>query len=244
MPPLGVDYFALPEKGGLKRDSQSISSHYMPGALDKNLLSNALTLHATARRHDDQLDVRARVVNDLTGHHVPTDSPLRHVILLVTVTQQDGSDATLISGTTLPEWCGVGDPARGCYSGLPGKVFAKVLEEEWTRVAPTGAYWNPTRILEDTRIAAYGQDTSSYHFKVIRSGPVKVDVVLLYRRAYKELMDVKGWDFPDIVMEQKTLTVAAGRGKRNKNLKQRYPLTAATATIHPNEPKMGFSLDL
>jgi hypothetical protein len=34
-----------------------------------------------------------------------------------------------------------------------------------------------------------------------------VEVTLLFRRAFKELMDQKGWDVPDIVMEQEAITL-------------------------------------
>ena len=39
-----------------------------------------------------------------------------------------------LGGPTVPEWCGVGDPGEGCYAGLSGKAFARVLEELWTEV--------------------------------------------------------------------------------------------------------------
>jgi hypothetical protein len=36
-----------------------------------------------------------------------------------------------------------------------------------------------------------------------------VEVRLLFRRAYKDLMDVKGWNVPDILMVSRSLEVAA-----------------------------------
>jgi len=36
---------------------------------------------------------------------------------------------------------------------------------------------------------------------------VFVRVTLLFRRAFKALMDQKGWDVPDIVMEQQTINL-------------------------------------
>jgi hypothetical protein len=33
-------------------------------------------------------------------------------------------------------------------------------------------------------------------------GEVTVEITLLFRRAFIELMDQKGWDVPDVVMEQ------------------------------------------
>jgi len=36
---------------------------------------------------------------------------------------------------------------------------------------------------------------------------VFVRVTLLFRRAFKQLLDQKGWDVPDIVMEQQTINL-------------------------------------
>lgn len=207
MPRRGVKYFTLPEKGGLERDPSKIFSHQMPGALDKDLLSNAVTMKVTVKRGRKVIKISVTIVNDLTGHHVPTDSPLRHMILLVRAKEDGGQLLEILDGSKLPEWCGVGDVSKGYYAGLPGKVFAKVLEEKWTRIVPTAAYWNPTRVVQDNRLAAFAKDTSTYSFSADIPGSVTVDVSLLYRRAFKKLMDLKGWNVPDIVMERQLLTM-------------------------------------
>jgi len=36
---------------------------------------------------------------------------------------------------------------------------------------------------------------------------VTVEVTLLYRRAFLELMDQKGWDVPDKIMEQQEVRI-------------------------------------
>jgi len=207
MPRRGVKYFALPDKGGLKRDPDKIFSHQMPGALDKDLLSNAVTLKVSAKRKREMIEVNVTIVNDLTGHHVPTDSPLRHIILLVKARSESGHLLEILDGPKLPEWCGVGDVSKGYFAGQPGKVFAKVLEERWTRIMPSAAYWNPTRVVSDNRLAAFAKDTSTFTFSNDTSESVIVEVSLLYRRAYKKLMDQKRWNIPDILMEKELLTV-------------------------------------
>jgi len=210
MPVAGYDYFVFPEKGGLHRDPNRIFSHLMPGAMDEELLQNAVTMTATARLEGDAVIVGVSITNDKTGHHVPTDSPLRHLILLVQATGADGKLLPQLDGPTVPEWGGLGDPSEGYYAGLPGKGFAKILEELWTEVSPSGAYWNPTRILSDNRIAAFATDTSVYTFAPTE-GEVTVEVALLFRRAFKELMDQKGWDVADILMEQEVITLSASQ---------------------------------
>ena len=203
MPNTDATLFARPDKGGLIRDAKTIFSHAMPGAADPDLLQNALTLDVAAERRGLEVLARVNIVNSHTGHHVPSDSPLRHVILVVEAHTDSGERLSLLEGPTLPRWCGEGDPEGGCYAGRPGKVFAKVLADQWTRSFPTGAYWLPTRLVQDSRIPAFGSDESSFVFEASPGKEVTIDVNLIYRRAYFELMRQKGWTDPDIVMEHR-----------------------------------------
>ncbi len=207
MPPTGAASFALAEAGGLVRDPATIPGHRMPGAADIELLQNAVTMTVEASADSDGAFAQVTITNDQTGHHVPTDSPLRQMILLVEATGPDGESLGQADGPTVPDWGGVGDPAAGYFAGLPGTAYAKVLEELWTEVAPTGAYWNPTRVVSDNRIPAMQSDTTSYRFDSPAGGPVTVEATLLFRRAFIGLMDQKGWDVADIVMEEATVIV-------------------------------------
>jgi hypothetical protein len=207
MPSSGADIFAHSGKGGLKRDPKTIVSHRMPGAADVNLLRNAVSMTLDAEQLPEGIRVRTKIVNDQTGHHVPTDSPLRHLILVVRAYGRGASSLALKKGPVLPEWCGAGNPSDGNYAGLPGKVFVKQLEEAHTGVTPTAAYWNPTRVVMDTRLAAFQSDAGEFLFAAPQSGDVRIEAVLLYRRAYKKLMEQKGWSDPDIVMESATVSI-------------------------------------
>jgi hypothetical protein len=207
MPAGRPDHFARLDKGGVMRDPATIFSHRMPGASDEQLLQNAVSMDVKADRRQEQIVVAVTVTNDLTGHHVPTDSPLRQLILLVKAADEQGHALWEIDGPVVPQWGGIGDPNQGYYAGLPGKAFAKVLEEFWTENSPSGAYWNHTRILSDNRIAALAADTSTYTFAAALDGQVTIDVTLLYRRAFIELKAQKGWVAPDIVMEQEQIRV-------------------------------------
>jgi hypothetical protein len=207
MPPLGATHFALPAKGGLARDPATIFSHRMPGAMDEDLLQNAVAMDTSAHLEGRKVVIQVRIINDQTGHHVPTDSPLRHLILLVNASDGQGHALPQVAGPTLPEWCGVGEPGRGYYAGLPGTAYAKILQDAWTHEAPTGAYWRPTWVLQDNRIPALGSDTTSYAFAAPEEGRILVDVRLLFRRAFIQLIDQKGWDVPDILMEREKLVL-------------------------------------
>ena len=197
-----------PGKGGVERDPRTIHAHLGLGAMPEELLQNAVTMTTTAVLEGRTVVVRVDITNDQTGHHVPTDFPGRHLILLVLAADANGNPLTQLDGPTVPEWGGVGDPGEGYYAGLPGKAFAKVLEETWTQISPSAAYWNPTRVLSDNRLAAFATDRSTYDFAMPDEGEATIEVTLLYRRAFLELMDQKGWDVPDKIMEQQAARVS------------------------------------
>ena len=201
MPVADYDYFVYPEQGGL-RPRYPLHNHLMPGAKDEALLQNSVTMTTTARLEGDAVLVGVSITNDKTGHHVPTGVPLRHMILVVQATGADGSSLSLRAGPVLPDW-------TGDYADQPGRYYAKILEDEWTGESPTGAYWRDIRLVEDTRLAAFETDVSQYTFAAPADGPATVEVRLIFRRAFQQLMEWKGWDDPDIVMEHETIVLDA-----------------------------------
>jgi hypothetical protein len=207
MPSHGAEFFARPDRGGLRRNASALHSHQMPGAADEHLLRNAVTMDLEARREAGNVVVTVAVTNDRVGHHIPTDSPLRHMILIVKATDTTNRPLELLKGPVLPDWTGIGDPEEDNYAGLPGTAFAKVLMEEWTKISPTVAYWNPTRIVSDNRIGALETDQSQYRFQCRNDETVRIETTLLFRRAFKELADQKGWSDPDIVIATESVVV-------------------------------------
>jgi hypothetical protein len=173
--------------------------------MSEELLQNAVTMQIKTERKDSKIFVSVTITNDKTGHHIPTDFPLRNMLLLVEALDQDGQALNFEDGPVIPDWGGVGKPEEGYYAGLPGKVYARILQEVWTGVSPTGAYWNPTREISDSRLAAMEIDKSEFIFTAPEDGEAKVTVRLFFRRAFIELMDQKDWDVPDIVMEEQTI---------------------------------------
>ncbi len=201
MPVSSANYFVFPERGGLTRDYVPLHDHTMPGASDEKLLQNAVTLKSTARREGDTLQVEVSVTNDKTGHHVPTDAPIRSMILVVEALDAGGKRLPLSQGPVNPAWA-------GNYAGQPGKSFAKVLKDEWTGETPTAAYWRPVSIVEDTRLAAMATDTTGYTFALPAGQAAQVKVRLIYRRAFQALAEQKGWTDPDFLMEEAMIPVA------------------------------------
>lgn len=202
MPTVDYDYYVYPALDGLHRDPDRIHDHYMPGASDETLLQNSVTMTTTAQVEEDVVLVEVSITNDKTGHHVPTGVPLRHMILVVQATDADGNPLPLRDGSVLPDWTGE-------YAGQPGWYYAKILEDEWTGESPTGAYWRDIRLVEDTRLPAFATDASRYTFAAPAEGSATVEARLIFRRAFQQLMEWKGWDDPDIVMEEETIVVGA-----------------------------------
>ena len=96
-------------------------------------------------------------------------------------------------------------------SRFPAGYFVKLLVEAWTGKSPTSAYWNPTRIVADTRLRAFETDVTEFLFAAPDLGDVRVEAVLVYRRAFKDLMELKGWNEPDIVMESDSVSLPGPR---------------------------------
>ncbi len=190
------------------RDPNTIFSHRMPGAADAALLEHTAALAVETRRAGDTLQVIVRVTNTGAGHHIPTDNPLRSMILLVQAADGSGQPLALVDGPIIPAWGGEGDPAAGYYAGLPGVLYAKILADFYTGETPTYAYWRPTRLVSDNRIPALATDETAYTFAApVGVEGVTVDARLYLRRAFIALMDSKGWDTPDMLMERQTVSV-------------------------------------
>jgi hypothetical protein len=105
-------------------------------ALHEELLQNAVAMTATAQLEGDAVVVRVEITNDQTGHHVPTDSPLRHLILLVQAANADGNPLTQLEGPTVPVWGGIGDPARDTTLASPGRPMPRCWRNSGPRSHP------------------------------------------------------------------------------------------------------------
>jgi hypothetical protein len=216
MPRGGADHFALPERGGLRRDPATVATHLMPGISDETLMRNAASVAVTGGRSGAELVLEVRVTNDRTGHHLPTDSPMRQVFLVVEAREETGDRLALSEGPVLPAWA-------GDLEGQPGRAYAKILEDLWTAASPSASYWSPTRILSDTRLAALATDRSRYVFRVPSGKPVIVEARLLFRRAFQQLAGQKNWRLSDLEMIRSRLMVPSPHGDSGPAVVHRIP---------------------
>jgi hypothetical protein len=198
------NFFVFPAMGGHERDPNQIHNHRMGGASDEWMLQNSVSMTTTTRVLGDRVWVSVSITNDQVGHHIPTDSPLRHMMLVVEAKDADGRPLPATFGSVLPSWA-------GNYADLPGRMFAKVLQDEWTGELPTAAYWRPVRLVSDTRLPALKTDISNYVFSLPTESSdtaITVEANLVFRRAYQQLQEWKDWNDPDILMAQETIQLS------------------------------------
>ena len=146
-----------------------------------------------------RLDVTVSLTNSGAGHHVPTDHPGRHLLLVVSVEDGGGQPLTQLTGPTIPVW-------GGSYAGLPGTGFAKVLRDVDTGEAPVISYWKQALIESDTRIAALETEVSDYSFQY-SGAAATVSVRVYFRRLFEPIADRYGWDLGEVLMEERVVTV-------------------------------------
>lgn len=178
---------ATPE---VPRGAGRLRSHRIEGTTAA-YLEAALSVRLAARVDGDDLVVDVEVDNDRTGHHVPTGVTTRNIILLVTA-RHDGEALAATGDQVVDELGGVGDPADGYYAGLPGKLYAKVPVD----AAGAGPvfFTEAAALGRDERIPAHAVDRTSYRFaRPVDGGDVEVEAKVIYRRAFRALVDAKGW---------------------------------------------------
>ena len=199
MPPNGDTYYALPDQGGLAHPPESIPSHFQLGVTSQSLLQNTLELDVAAEAVNGRLEVTVTVTNSGAGHHVPTDHPGRHLLLVVDAHDGGGQPLTQLTGGTIPDW-------GGSFAGLPGTGIAKVLRDVDTGEAPVISYWKQALIESDNRIAALETDVSTYSFQLSGTAAA-VSVRVYFRRLFEPIADRYGWDLGEVVMEERVVTV-------------------------------------
>lgn len=213
MPPDGVTTNFAPGKGGVERDPLTIPTHLQLGSRDSTFLASAMEMHTIAKLIGDTLRVKIKIKNVGAGHHVPTDQPMRNMILLVKAEDSNGKELKYIGKNRVPYWGGRGKGAEGNYEGLPGKGFAKILFDtspmytqpsrigaKWKHIFPA-PQWRLVNIIEDSRIPAMATDISFYNFGISNGKrPITVTSKLLYRRTFKNWANMKKWHLKDMVI--------------------------------------------
>ncbi|MEM7261463.1 MAG: carboxypeptidase regulatory-like domain-containing protein [Planctomycetota bacterium] len=175
----------------LERDPDTIHTHDIRGTTPF-FLENSIELTGDVQLVGDQLTVEIDATNTGAGHSVPTGITLRNIILLIEAFDADGDPLPYTGAQTLRDEAGIGDPTLGYYAGLPGKLYAKILGDgSGQRVV---IFTEAFETLYNERIPAQGTDSTSYTFQVPAGETVgEIRARMIYRRAYRDLVDAKGW---------------------------------------------------
>lgn len=193
MPIKDTPHSVFPQRGGVARHYPVYNDHTMLGPSNEAFLRSAVTMTSSATIEGQLVRVQVGLTNTGAGHAVPTDAPMRSVMLVIEAVDTNGRNVPLKHGPTLPDWA-------GDYAGRPGKAFARVLRDNWSGETPATAFWRPTTEVADTRLFPFVTDTTTYAFDWPAGTNGVVKVKLVYRRAFYKLAQQKGWNDPDIVM--------------------------------------------
>lgn len=194
MPPSG--FVNICANQNIPRDPNTIRSHDIKGT-SPEYLENAVELTVASSVVGSQLNVTVDIENTMAGHHVPTGVSIRNMILVVEAWVDGDNPLTMpllhTGNQVIHEIGGIGDPAEGYFAGLPGKAFAKVNHDA-NMVAPV-FFTEAAGRLFDTRIPALGTDSTTYSFLMptTGTGTINVRARLIYRRAFRSLVDAKNW---------------------------------------------------
>lgn len=220
MKPDGVTRrFALEKEGSVLRDPATVASHTLSGISDQAFMRDAIKLSAKAEVSAGKLQVTVAVNNAKAGHHIPTGSPMRNMVLRVDALDGNGRRLALREGETIPAWAGTGPEMEGNYAGLPGKGYAKVLKR-WPEYRTDNRalllnplypapFWRPTVLDYDNRIAAEATDTSIYAFELSEetSKPIQVSVQLIYRKTFKSWQKPQAGETGDLLLASASLAI-------------------------------------
>ncbi len=148
-----------------------------------------------------KIKVKVTVTNIGAGHKFPTDSPLRHLILLVEARDEKKTLLAQVEGPVIPLWGGIGPNLKEDFAGRPGGIYANILKEKDTNIVPTVAFWNPTVPAwegSDTRLLPQIPVQKEYSFVTPHSGDATITATLIYRYAFIEIIRQKQWPMNDI----------------------------------------------
>ncbi len=186
---------------GTYRSPQDIRPHHFDGGTEIQL-KTALSMELEGKITGKKLDMTVYITNTNGGHWVPTGETMRSVMLLLRVFDSKGTPLRMIKGSRLPPWAGEGKPELGNYGGLPGAVFAKILQDkEGNQHVP---FWRATRIASDTRIRP--KKTVTLRFEFALTDPEDeptAEAELIYRPVVRPLAKKKLWPVKDILMTSK-----------------------------------------
>ena len=183
---------------GTYRSPENIHPHQFDGGTQTQL-KTALSMEIDGKITGKKLDINVYITNTNGGHWVPTGETMRSIMLVLNVADSNGKPLKMVKGERLPEWTGKGNVAAGNYAGLPGSVFARVLQDDKGHL--NVPFWRATSIASDTRIRPKTAVTLSYEFllKNPEDEPT-AEAKLIYRPVIRPWVKSKSWHAEDILI--------------------------------------------
>jgi hypothetical protein len=183
---------------GTNRDLQNFNHNMMNYGQDPEnasrkiplLVKDAAQIRLEPVLTGGQIQIKVTVQSVGVGHKFPTDSPLRHLFLVIKAEDWRGNLLTQSGGPMIPVW------AAPDYAGYAGQIFANILKDKDTNLAPSFAYWNPVETAwqgADTRLVPGVPVQSIYAFAAPYDRWARITARLIYRRAFKNVVDQKDW---------------------------------------------------
>lgn len=167
-----------------------LRSHDFHGTTQE-YLQRALTLDIETQRDGDDVIARVRVRNTGAGHHVPTGIALRHVIVRVDATI-GGAPVDPLEGPRVAALGGVGSPDDGYLAGIPGRLYGRADSDDQGHVP--AFFTEAVGTAFDVRIPALREDILEFRYAYEDgAGPLQLQARAIYRRAWRDLIDAKGW---------------------------------------------------
>lgn len=150
-----------------RTESKEINLHQMPGSHSLDQLNRAIRASLNAERTGGELHVTVKVHNAGAGHHVPTGSPLRRLILEVRAEPYGGTQQS----------------EERIYTRVIADQTGKPIQREHL------AFLKGAKVLSDTRLAPDEVRSEKFSFKVPRSRQVRVEANFYYY--YSPLSDTE-----------------------------------------------------
>jgi hypothetical protein len=121
-----------------------VDLHQMPGSHSLDQLTKTIKARLSTARQGDRLQVQVEVANAAAGHHVPTGSPLRQVVLELRVEAYNGTDFR----------------EERVYRRAVADRHGVVIEREHL------AFLKGAQVVSDTRLQSDEKRTESFSFPI------------------------------------------------------------------------------
>jgi hypothetical protein len=202
MKPTGRRKFVAESEESVMRNPWTLSTHHFGANQKLETLRRAMDVEVEELRvRGQQLGLKLALRTVEVGHCLPTGFPDRHLLLVVEARDADGHVLPLVQGPVLPPEAGFSATLRRNVVGLPGRLFGRLLVD-FSGVGPA-PFWLAVAEKYDTRLRPDQTERVEFWFHTSGArGVAHIEVSLLYRRFYPELVEEKGWELEEWLVHQ------------------------------------------